>query len=181
MKVTGPFIATAILSFALLGQESPTTTPGTGGGQARTEKIVSPEVHADGRVTFRLLAPEVTKVLVEGNWGGGRGLAMTRGDAGLWSVTTSSPLLPELWAYSFSVDGVRTLDPNNYNVARDGVGFMNALLVLSDATEGLQPQQIPHGTMTAVWVPSTVINTPRRVFVYTPPGYEDSTGRYPVL
>ena len=79
------------------------------------------------------------------------------------------------------MDGVRTLDPNNYNVSRDGVGFMNTMLVLSDQTAVFQPKRVPHGSVTAMWVPSTAMKTPRRMFVYTPPGYEDNTTRYPVL
>ena len=142
--------------------------------------MLSPEVLADGRITLRLLAPKAAEVLVQGNWPGGRGLAMTKDASGLWSVTTPA-LQPELWAYTFSVDGVRTLDPRNYNVARDGVGFMNTLLVLGDSSAVLQPQRVPHGTVTAMWVPSTLMKTPRRMFVYTPPGYEGSTAKYPVL
>ncbi|MGA2114816.1 MAG: alpha/beta hydrolase-fold protein [Bryobacteraceae bacterium] len=172
----------ALIAFCvpLIAQEAPTTTPGTAGSQARRAKIISPEVLAGDTVTFRLLAPKAAEVLVQGNWEGGRGLPMTRNESGLWSVTTS-PLKPELWAYTFSVDGVRTLDPSNYNVARDGVGFMNTVLVLDHSTKVFQPQQVPHGTMTEVWVPSTLLKTARRAFIYTPPGYEDSTTRYPVL
>jgi enterochelin esterase family protein len=73
------------------------------------------------------------------------------------------------------------LDPGNYNVARDGVGFMNTLLVPGEASAVFQPRPVPHGTMTATWVPSTAMKTPRRMFVYTPPGYEASTAKYPVL
>jgi enterochelin esterase family protein len=137
-------------------------------------------VLADGRITFRLLAPKATEVLVQGNWEGGRDLAMTRDDSGLWSVTTPA-LQPELWAYTFSVDGVRTLDPRNYNVARDGVGFMNTVLVPGEASAVFQPERVPHGTMTATWFPSTELKAARRMFVYTPPGYEGSTTKYPVL
>src|SRR5258705_4619158 len=131
MKLT--ILTPVVLCMTLLAQEAPTTTPGTGGGQARAAKITSPEVLADCRVTFRLLAPKATEVLVQGNWDGGRGLAMTKDAAGLWSVTTAA-LEPELWAYTFSVDGVRTLDPNNYNVAREGVGFMNTVLVPGESS-----------------------------------------------
>ena len=180
MKLIQTLVAGVVLCVPLLAQESPTTTPGTGGGGARAAKIRSPEVLADGRVTFRLLAPKATEVLVQGNWEGGRGLAMTKDAAGLWSVTTPA-LQPELWAYTFSVDGVRALDPNNYNVARDGVGFMNTLLVLSEASALFQPRQVPHGTVATIWEPSTGMKTPRRMFVYTPPGYEGSATKYPVL
>jgi enterochelin esterase family protein len=162
----------------LFAQESTTTSVGT--APAGAAKVRSPEVLADGRVTFRILAPRATAVLVEGNWTGGRELPMTKDASGLFSVTTP-PLQPELWAYTFSVDGVRTLDPNNYNVSRDGVGFMNTLLELGDQSAVFQPQRVPHGTVTAMWVPSTATKTPRRMFVYTPPGYEESKTRYPVL
>ncbi len=177
MKLIG---AAALYCFTLLGQEAPATTPGTAGGQARAAKVHSPEVLPDGRVTFRLLAPKASDVRVQGNWERGHGLAMTKDESGLWSVTTT-PLAPELWAYTFSVDGVRTLDPGNYNVARDGVGFMNTVLVPGESSAVFQARPVPHGTMAAPWVPSTAMKTPRRMFVYTPPGYEDSTARYPVL
>jgi enterochelin esterase-like enzyme len=180
MRLIQTLVALVVLPSTLFAQEPPATSPGTGGGQAQASKVLSPEVLPDGRITFRLLAPKATEVLVEGNWEGGRGLVMTKDDSGLWSVTTAA-LQPELWAYTFSVDGVRTLDPRNYNVARDGVGFMNTVLVLGDASAVFQPQRVPHGSMTTVWVPSTLMKTPRRAFVYTPAGYEDSTTRCPVL
>jgi enterochelin esterase-like enzyme len=163
---------------ALFAQEATQTSVGT--GPAGAAKVRSPEVLADGRVTFRILAPKATAVMVEGNWPGGRDLPMTKDASGFWSVTTA-PLQPELWAYTFSVDGVRTLDPNNYNVSRDGVGFMNTLLEPGARPEVFQPQRVPHGTVTAMWVPSTPLKTPRRMFVYTPPGYEEGETRYPVL
>ena len=166
------------LCSSLFAQEAATTSVGTVTSGAA--KVRSPELLPDGRVTFRLLAPKANAVMVEGNWKSGRDIAMTKDEAGLWTVTTS-PLQPELWAYTFSVDGVRTLDPNNFNVSRDGVGFMNTLLVVSDDTALFQPKRVPHGTVSAMWVPSTVINTERRMFVYTPPGYEDSKDKYPVL
>jgi enterochelin esterase family protein len=162
----------------LFAQEATQTSVGT--GPAGAAKVRSPEVLADGRVTFRILAPKATAVLVEGNWPGGRDLPMAKDASGFWSVTTA-PLQPELWAYTFSVDGVRTLDPNNYNVSRDGVGFMNTLLELGERSAVFQPQRVPHGTVTGMWVPSTAMKTPRRMFAYTPPGYEENNTRYPVL
>jgi enterochelin esterase-like enzyme len=173
-------ILPAVLCLPLLAQEAGTTSPSTSGGMVAAAKVRSPEVLPDGRVTFRLYAPKANEVLIMGNWAGGRGLPMIKDPSGLWAVTTF-PLQPELWAYTFSVDGVRTLDANNYNVARDGVGFMNTLLVLGEQSSEFQPQRVPHGTMTAMWVPSTAMKTPRRMFVYTPPGYEEGNTKYPVL
>jgi enterochelin esterase-like enzyme len=172
--------AFAILCGALLAQEPAAVSPGTGGGQAQPAALRSPEVHEDGRITFRLLAPKAAEVQVQGNWQGGRDLAMTKDASGLWSVTTPA-LQPELWAYTFSVDGVRTLDPRNYNVARDGVGFMNTVLVPGEASAVFRPQLVPHGSLIATWFPSAALKTSRRVFVYVPPGYAGGTDMYPVL
>ena len=147
MKLIHGIVAVIVLSTPVFAQEPAATTPGTRGGQAAAARAVSPEVLSDGRVTFRLFAPKATEVLLQGNWPNGRGVAMTKDASGLWSVTTAA-LQPELWVYTFSVDGVRTLDPGNYNVARDGVGFMNTLLMPGEASAVFRPRQVPHGTMT---------------------------------
>jgi hypothetical protein len=153
MRLIHTIGALLVLVTPLVAQEAPATSVGTRGGQNQAAPVRSPEVLADGRVTFRLLAPKATEVLVEGNWDGGRGLAMTRDASGLWSVTTAA-LQPELWAYTFSVDGVRTLDPRNYNVVRDGVGFMNTVIVPGEGSAVLQARPVPHGTMTTMWFQS---------------------------
>jgi Putative esterase/Carbohydrate-binding module 48 (Isoamylase N-terminal domain) len=181
LKPVQTIAALAAFGVILLAQEPSATSPGTGGGPARAAKVRSPEVLADGRVTFRFLAPNASEVFVRGNWERGRDTKMTKDASGVWSFTTPASLQPELWAYTFSVDGVRTVDPNNYNVARDGVGFMNTLLVPGEQSAVFQAQPVPHGTVAAVWVPSSAMKTPRRMFVYTPPRYEDSSTRYPVL
>ena len=79
----------------------------------------SPEILPDNQVTFRLQAPDASEVLLNGDWEGGSGVPMVRDGQGLWSVTVG-PLAPELWGYTFSVDGVRTLDPRNSSTKRDG-------------------------------------------------------------
>jgi enterochelin esterase-like enzyme len=180
MRLTHATCALLLLSAPLVAQEPPATSVGTRGGQAQAAAVRSPEVLADGRITFRLLAPNATDVVVQGNWQGGRDLKMTRDNAGVWSVTAPA-LQPELWAYTFSVNGVRTLDPRNYNVVRDGVGFMNTVLVPGDASAVFQARAVPHGTMTTQWFQSAEMKAARRMFVYTPPGYEDGTAKYPVL
>jgi 1,4-alpha-glucan branching enzyme len=71
--------------------------------------LVSPEVHQDKRVTFRLCAPNAKEVIVERE--GGK-LAMQKDDQGVWTLTTD-PLEPDIYGYSFSVDGVTHFDPSN--------------------------------------------------------------------
>jgi enterochelin esterase family protein len=177
-------IAVLLLPATLLAQQSPGTNGvGTGPGSPyglANATVKSAEVLADGRVTFRLVAPKATEVLVQGDWPGGLDLAMTRDASGQWSVTTP-PLQPEIWTYTFMVDGVPALDPRNYNVLRDGTRYMNWVLVPGPASALYQAGKVPHGTVTVTWFPSTRLKASRRMFVYTPPGYERGTERYPVL
>lgn len=69
-----------VFCMTLLAQRSTTTSVGT--GPARAAKVRSPEMLADGRVTFRILAPKATAVLVDGNWAGGCDPPMTEDASG---------------------------------------------------------------------------------------------------
>jgi enterochelin esterase-like enzyme len=164
---------------ATIAQPQPQPGPGAGRGAA-APRVISPDVLLDNRVTFRLRAPNANEVVVNGNWPDGRGLKMTKDESGVWSVTTA-PVLPELWTYTFSVDGVTMLDPGNMTVVRDTAPRTNSLLVPGPATALYQPAKVPHGTLSAVWYPSPVTKADRRMMVYTPPGYETSNAKYPVM
>src|SRR5262245_40088375 len=62
---------------------------------ARTRAVISPIIHADGRVTLRLNAAEANNVRVTGQIIGAnahwlskdRSLPMTKGADGIWSIT----------------------------------------------------------------------------------------------
>jgi enterochelin esterase-like enzyme len=163
------------------GKAQPPQAAGPGAGRgAAPARVVSPEVLPDSRITFRLRAPNANEVVVNGNWPDGRGLKMTRGEGGIWSVTTA-PVLPEIWTYTISVDGVAMLDPGNMWVVRDTAPRMNSLLVPGPGTAVFQPAKVPRGTLSAVWYPSPVTKADRRMMVYTPPGYATSNAKYPVL
>src|SRR5688500_13255558 len=79
--------------------------------QQQTSRIVSPEVFADGRVTFRLNAPKGDEVILTGEFLDGN-RSFERGADGIWSVTVG-PIEPEIYHYNFTIDGVRTIDPGN--------------------------------------------------------------------
>lgn len=165
------------IAVSLLCAAAAFAQPGGAGPQ-----VVSPEIHPDNSVTFRLLAPEAGEVQLNGNWDNGRGIAMTKDGEGVWSVTVE-PLGEQLWAYSFSVDGVKVMDPGNGEYQRDGSRYDN-LLMISGAASDLWDfkADIPHGTVQAIWYPSQILNeAERRMYVYTPPGYETSISEYPVL
>jgi enterochelin esterase-like enzyme len=144
--------------------------------------VVSPEVLRNNRVTFRIYAPEAENVSIIGEWMPGYGTLepMVRNDTGLWTITVG-PLDPEYYGYTFNVDGVTVLDPSNGHIKRDGVRNASVLLIHGDESDVYSVKDIPHGTLSKVWYESPTLNLTRRMYVYTPPGYEQSTDFYPVL
>ena len=156
--------------------------PGRGGQAPQGPRVVSPEVSAEKTATFRLFAPKAQSVILNGSWDIGKDIPMTKDDQGIWSVTTG-PLKEQLWWYSFNVDGVKVLDPNNGEYARDGARYDSWLMIsgpFSDSWE-FKPD-IPHGAVQSVWYPSPILKLKgRRMYVYTPPDYMAGNTRYPVL
>ena len=97
------------------------------------EEIISPEVHQDGTVTFRIQAPEASTVRLLGDWMPSEGwspgfMEMEKEEEGLWTVT-AGPLVSDLYTYFFMVDGVRVLDPANVHVVRDVASLFNIVAV----------------------------------------------------
>lgn len=145
-------------------------------------RVISPEVHDDRTVTFRILAPKASEVLVRGGWPeGGAGKALMKGEEDVWSVTVG-PLEPNLYEYSFSVDGLKVVDPRNPHV-KSGENGLDASMVIvhGGASDFLALKDVPHGEVRTVWYESSTTNGTRRMHVYTPPGYETSGEKYPVL
>src|SRR5207245_4209243 len=91
-------------------------------------------------------------------------------------------LAPQLWGYWYLVDGVKALDPGNAETQRDGARYDNLLMISGPESEWWDFKDVPHGTVQAVWYPSPTLKlASRRMMVYTPPGYETSSQKYPVL
>ena len=97
MRSASPVLAITVFLLATGAHAQPVPQGPPPPGQAAAPRPVprSAEVAADRRVTFRLEAPKATTVLVNGDWPGGRGLAMSKDAAGLWTLTTG-PLTPEI-------------------------------------------------------------------------------------
>jgi enterochelin esterase family protein len=147
--------------------------------------IVSPEVNADHSVIFRFQAPDAKVVKISGDWMPAQGWTpgsetMTKDDKGVWSYTTS-PLASDLYSYSINVDGLKTTDPNNVYVIRDVATVSNVFLVGGGKADLYKVNAVPHGTVARRWYDSPGNKGVRRITIYTPPGYETSTGKYPVL
>jgi len=154
-------------------------TPAARAPQRRA--LVSPEILPDRRVTFRLAAPKAAEVILDGDWEGGDNVAMKKDDRGAWSATVG-PLAPELWSYSFTVDGVRMLDPVNVDSYRDGRRLSSIFIIPGPASALYEHNpDIPHGALHQVWYPAPSLKMTRRAYIYTPPGYETGSSRYPVL
>jgi enterochelin esterase family protein len=143
------------------------------------EGVCSPEIDAEGRVTFRFYAPDVEAVALEGDFLSGS-VAMTLGTDGVWSYTTE-PLPSEMYYYSFNVKGVGKIhDPQNVYMVRDVSSQMNYFIVGGGWGDLYQAQAVPHGTVSRVWA-EMQSGVSRRMVVYTPAGYESSKKKYPVL
>lgn len=148
-------------------------------------EILSPEIHEDRSVSFRIQATEAKEVRLTGDWMPAEGwspgsVLMERDENGLWAHTTGV-LEPELYGYAFLLDGVRTNDPNNVFVSRDIATNTNILLIPGEQADLYKVNDVPHGSVTRRWYHSPGLDMNRRITIYTPPGYESSRKKYPVL
>lgn len=147
---------------------------------------VSPKINADKTVTFRMKAPKAEKVQVTGDFlpadGDKPGVAdLQENGEGIWVYTTPTPLIPELYSYSFIVDGLRTTDPSNVYLTRDVVTTSNIFLVDGPQSNLYAVNNVPHGSVSGVWFHCKTTGNDRRLTVYTPAGYEKGMDKYPVL
>lgn len=156
--------------------------------------IISPKINADKSVTFRIKAPKAIKIEVEGDFlspqkietpfgvmeGTGKSELKETKD-GVWEYT-SAPLASELYNYSFIVDGQKMNDPNNVYLVRDVSTVTNYFLIPEGRADGYSVQNVPHGNLSKVWYASPTLGMKqRRMTVYTPAEYYNTTKKYPVL
>ena len=157
-----------------------TLAAGLGFGQQPSSPPRSPEVQSDRRVTFRFLAPNAHKVSVNVE-GQAAPLAMQKDEAGVWSAT-SPELAPNIYGYSFDMDGTHVLDPSNTRIKPNLLNLSNAVEVPGSGPMPWDQADIPHGQVHHHFYHSAVIGDDRDFFVYTPPGYSASSqNTYPVL
>ncbi|MEP6756595.1 MAG: alpha/beta hydrolase-fold protein [Chthonomonadales bacterium] len=167
-------------------KEAPTVPPvhhRSAAANFPTNALLSPEVHKDHTVSFRLRAPAANQVFLVGEITQGKGpQPMTKDEDGLWTITVG-PLPPEIWIYNFRVDGVDTLDSANPAIKPVPPGQLtsNFVEVPGDSPAEYDAQPVPHGQVRMMLYESSVMGVVRWLWVYTPPGYDGSKKRYPVL
>ncbi|MDT3366875.1 MAG: esterase [Bacteroidota bacterium] len=163
-------------------------------------QVDSPVINEDGTVTFRYQAPKAIKVEVTGDFlptqkidveFNGQKFSydapgvreLKEGQNGVWEYTTDFVVAPDLYNYTFRVDGNTVIDSHNMWVNRDVASLTSVLLVpkAGERSDLYAIHKVPHGTVSKVWYHSDKVNLDRRLTVYTPAGYETSKAKYPVL
>lgn len=183
------FAALIVLAAPLWAQPTPPATPAA--APAAPPPLNSPEVSMEGRITFRLRAPNAKEVSMQPE--PGTVAPMVKDDEGVWSVTVG-PWAPDVYAYRFIVDGTRMPDPSNGGVLKTSrpnaagevgpLGGWQSQVVVPNRTkpEPWELTPIPHGITSRVEFWSPTMGAYRDYYVYTPPGYDGKRAQpYPVL
>jgi enterochelin esterase-like enzyme len=179
MRSISPLLQLCFCILAMLGvmakaqQDKPAQPP------PPPASLVSPEVHADGSVTFRFPAPNAKAVQLQLE--GADPAPMQRDDQGVWSITTA-PLAPDYFGYSFVADGVRLIDPENALMVPNLLATETAVHVPGSLSLPWELNDVPHGEVHHHFYRSAVAGDDRDYYVYTPPGYDSASKKtYPVL
>ena len=151
----------------------------TGATMARLfpRQVTSPE-YADGKVTFRINAPEAKNVQLESELLSSP-VSLTKGDDGVWSVTLTDNV-DDVFKYCFIVDGTKVADPTNMYLSPDK-GFKYSIAYAPNNPYDVQKLgNIKFGTITqnlnqntAVYVPSST-SAPDGGIIFLVPGKDDT-------
>jgi enterochelin esterase-like enzyme len=139
-----------------------------------------PQVNSQGYARFRIVAPDAKAVSVSLGLGGSGGTKLEKDADGVWMGTISGPLDEGFHYYHLTVDGGTFNDPgtNNYY---GSIRWESGIEIPAHDRDFYALKDVPHGKVQQVLFPSKSTGTIRRAFVYTPPGYDKGSKRYPVL
>src|SRR4051794_13803968 len=166
------------LMVACSGLAPPARAQGPNGN--RPPAFASTEVSPERKVTFRVHAPKAEGVRLGSSDlpGVGSAAEMKKGDNGVWE-TTVGPVPAGAYRYNFQVDGLAVIDPRNPAISESNANVWS--LVLVPGSDLFDLKDVPHGAVAAVIYHSSTLKKPRRMHVYTPPGYEKGQGEFPVF
>jgi enterochelin esterase family protein len=137
-------------------------------------------VTSDRRIVFRVVAPQAQTVRLNATDipGNGPAAPLAKGANGVWDITTAA-VPPGAYRYTFTIDGVATMDPRNPSTSESNNNSWSMVFV--PGSDVVDTKNIPHGNVAEVNYYSTSLRGFRRMHVYTPPGYETSSRKYPVF
>jgi enterochelin esterase-like enzyme len=176
MKPNMMILCAAVVSLRLLGAQ--TNEPANDWKPAPTNQGGKeyPQVNSEGRVKFRIVAPEAKSVGCTFR----DSSEFKKCDDGAWYGYTRV-LDQGFHYYMLKIDGAEVPDPNSlffYGAGRWG----SAVEIPATDREFYALKNVPHGQLREIWYFSKSSNTNRHAYVYTPPGYDnDTTKRFPVL
>jgi enterochelin esterase-like enzyme len=135
-----------------------------------------PCIMPDLSVVFKVNAPNVNKLQISV----GKTYDMQKDASGIWTVRTE-PLDPGFHYYSLVIDGFAVADPASQSFY--GTGKMSSAIDIPEAgVDFYTVKNVPHGAISSKYYYSNFTQSWRRLFVYTPPGYNDNTKKkYPVV
>ena len=173
-------LITAAAVWAALASPAFASAPQAGQTAPPPPQFVSPEVLPDQRVAFRIHAPQARAIRLSGSDipGVGRDTQLSKGEQDVWEITLG-PLGAGAYRYNFNVDGVATIDPRNPAISESNNNVWS--LVYVPGSDLFDTRPVPRGAVAEVTYHSAALGRYRRMHVYTPPGYESGTGRYPVF
>ncbi len=177
LSVTIVVVLAAWILCAIVEAQQSDRTPRFG---RRGPQVTSPEVSADRKITFRILAPKAQAVRLSGSDipGNGQGAEMNKNEEGVWEVTLG-PVEPGAYRYNFNMDGVSVIDPRNPTTSESNMNTWS--LVYVPGSDFMDTKDVPHGAVAEITYYSQSLQRFRRMHVYTPPGYEAGNGKYPVF
>jgi enterochelin esterase family protein len=177
-RLTAATFPLAMLALSLVSPQARAQEPGRRGDQG--PRVVSPEVSPERKIAFRILAPKASAVRLMGSDipAAGRGVDMTKSAEGVWEAALG-PVDPGAYRYRFDVDGVPVMDPRNPSTSESNANSWS--LVVVPGSDLMDTRDVPHGAVAEVTYHSRSLGRARRMHVYTPPGYESGTEKYPIF
>jgi enterochelin esterase-like enzyme/acetyl esterase/lipase len=147
------------------------------------DTLSSVKVLSDGKVRFSIYAPLAEEVSLSGDFPGAfPNVKLTKTSNGVWTFTTSKALVPDVYTYDFNVDGIKTFDPKNKQYKESLNGFSNLYEIVGPENDFQSMKNVPHGKLEIINYKSSALEgLDRRLHVYTPPNYDKTKGKLPVL
>ena len=147
---------------------------------AQPPAVTSPEVSTDRHISFHVFAPKAQQIRLFSTdiFGAARQGDMTKAESGVWDITIG-PIDPGAYRYNFNMDGVSVMDPHNPSVSESNGNAWSMVYV--PGAEFMETRDVPHGAVASVTYYSKSLNRFRRMHVYTPPGYETGSQKYPIF